>query len=227
MTAARRRTRVRTPASRRQPGARRPARRTPRPAVATRRYQGVSGRYGNPVRSAPRRPDLLWGLADRIVGGIALAVGTVFRAHRAEDIPAEQRRDTAGLAALATAALLAVVTWWPATSHQDAALRSLTADITGVLLQVLPLAGLLVAWRLFRHPHRSRETGRVLRGAVVRLRLRRPAGPGPGHPESLTGQLGAAAEDWLAALDAALWPRQAAPGRPGPDNARMPRGDDQ
>jgi hypothetical protein len=66
-----------------------------------------------------------------------------------------------------------------------------------------------------------------VRGAAVRLRLRRPAGPGPGHPESMTAVLGAAAESWLAAVDAALWPRQAEPGRLGADYSCRPREDDQ
>ncbi|MBO0820635.1 MAG: hypothetical protein J2P26_07260 [Nocardiopsaceae bacterium] len=56
-----------------------------------------------------------------------------------------------------------------------------------------------------------------LRGAAVRLRLSRPAGPGPRHPESMAAALDAAAEAWLACLDALLWPGQAAPGRLGAD----------
>jgi len=121
----------------------------------------------HPAGYPRRRPDPLLGLACRLIGGVALAAGTVFRAHRGDDIPAEQRRDTAGLAALVTAMVLAAVTWWPATSHPVAALRSLTTDIAGALAPALPLAALLVAWRLFRHPHQSRETGRVLAGTFL------------------------------------------------------------
>ena len=66
-----------------------------------------------------------------------------------------------------------------------------------------------------------------LRGAATCLCLCKPAGPGPGHPESMTTELAAAAEDWLTALDATLWPRQAAPGRLGADYSCKPREDDQ
>ncbi|MBO0817530.1 MAG: hypothetical protein J2P30_20570 [Actinobacteria bacterium] len=67
-----------------------------------------------------------------------------------------------------------------------------------------------------------------LRGAAVRVRLRRPAGPGPDHPESMTAELDDAAEALLAWLDVVLWPGQAAPGRLGADyTCRHPKEEDQ
>jgi hypothetical protein len=48
-----------------------------------------------------------------------------------------------------------------------------------------------------------------LRGLAVRLRLRRPCGPGPLHPESMTAELPDADEEMLAFFDCQLWPRQA------------------
>ncbi len=56
-----------------------------------------------------------------------------------------------------------------------------------------------------------------LRGLAVRLRLREPRGPGPRHPESTTVLLDPADEDWLAQLDAELWPADAEDGCLGAD----------
>lgn len=56
-----------------------------------------------------------------------------------------------------------------------------------------------------------------IRGAAARLHLVRPAGPGPYHPESMTVGLAPEDEEWLAALDAALWPDDAGDGRLGAD----------
>lgn len=53
-----------------------------------------------------------------------------------------------------------------------------------------------------------------LRGIAVRLHLRRPTGPGPGHPESLRDGLSPAAGHWLAPLDRHLCPGQASAARP-------------
>lgn len=47
-----------------------------------------------------------------------------------------------------------------------------------------------------------------LRGLAVRLRLRRPNGPGCLHPESMTAELADAEEELLAFLDYQLWPQQ-------------------
>jgi S-DNA-T family DNA segregation ATPase FtsK/SpoIIIE len=91
----------------------------------------------------------------------------MFRAHGGADIPAEQRRDAAGLAALAATVVLAAVTWWPATSRPAAALHNLATGLVGVLSPLLPLLALLVAWRLFRCPHQACDTGRILAGASL------------------------------------------------------------
>jgi len=96
-----------------------------------------------------------------------VAAGTAFRAHGGADIPVEQRRDAGGLAALAAAVVLAAVTWWPATTRPAAALHNLATGLAGVLSPLLPLLALLVAWRLFRHPHQARDTGRILAGASL------------------------------------------------------------
>jgi S-DNA-T family DNA segregation ATPase FtsK/SpoIIIE len=109
-------------------------------------------------------------MSGRVIAGAALAAGTLFRAHTtptAAGVPAEDRRDVAGLAALALAALLAAVTWWPAASQPVTWLAHLAGDLAGVLSAVLPLLAAVVAWRLFRHPAAGGVTGRLMAGLLV------------------------------------------------------------
>jgi S-DNA-T family DNA segregation ATPase FtsK/SpoIIIE len=74
-----------------------------------------------------------------------------------------QRKDAGGTIALLAAAILAAVTWWPQ-RHGPAVL---TRALAGAGAPALPLLAGLVAWRLFRHPHRGHATGRVLGGAAM------------------------------------------------------------
>lgn len=64
-------------------------------------------------------------------------------------------------------------------------------------------------------PRRARERCRRAVWALAAITPRRRTGPGPDHPESVTAGLAEASEQWLAALDALLWPRQARTRRRG------------
>jgi len=67
-----------------------------------------------------------------------------------------------------------------------------------------------------------------LRGLAVRCRLRKPVGPGPGHPEDPgfeSSVLTAEEEDWLGELHAEWFPADAEGPRRHPVDYDLPSGD--
>jgi DNA segregation ATPase FtsK/SpoIIIE, S-DNA-T family len=137
---------------------------TARPAAGAPTPARGTSRPGAPQR---RKPDLITSALGSVYGGVALATGTFARAPRTPDVQVNQRRDKGGLAALIVAVVLAGVTWSPTGPGPLAAVRELTFDVGGGLAGVLPVIALLVAWRLFRHPHRPRRTGQYLSGVAL------------------------------------------------------------
>lgn len=152
-TRSRRPRRAATP-RRRASSPRRPAATTPRPATKPRR----------PRRSGP---DPLTRAALSCFRVVALGAGTVARAPGAQEVPHEHRHDNGGLAAVLVAVVLAAVTWFPEPTQPFVAVDRLVCDIGGGLAWVLPILAAIVAWRLFRHAHRTSRSGQLLSGVAI------------------------------------------------------------
>ena len=144
-------------ASRRGKGRRPPQTRSPSGNAAERRpaQPSQAAQVAKATRAALRL------LALRLMRRSAQAAGTAFRAKGRIEVPAAQRRDSGGLAALCAAAGLAAVTWWAPRVEPVTLLTALARYLTGFLCVVLPVLAVLVAWRLFRYPANLRQAARL------------------------------------------------------------------
>lgn len=154
-------TRKRRPRARQSPR-RRPAARTRAP------YERTTASAPASPAQPPRKPSVdtaaLWGTAGKVAGGLAVAAGTVFRAHGGTQIPDDAFCDRAGLAALTCSVIMAILDW-----SGNSAMAVLPQDVAGILAPVLPVLAGAVAWRLFRSPHRRDVNVRAFTGLAVEL----------------------------------------------------------
>ena len=100
---------------------------------------------------------------------LAGAVGYVFRAYgrSAAELEEEHRRDSAGLALLGLAIVLAAGTWWQSHATVVSVVGQLARGGFGVFALLLPVMTVALAWRILRHPERNQDTGRVVIGATA------------------------------------------------------------
>lgn len=128
--------------------------------------------------------DALWGTAGKVAGGLAVTVGTVFRAHGGTRIPDGGYRDRAGLAALTSGIVLAILAW-----SGNASMEALPQATAGLFAPVLPVFAGTAAWRLFRSPHRTDTNTRILTGLASWLTVAcGTTALAAGQPTPLLGQ---------------------------------------
>jgi S-DNA-T family DNA segregation ATPase FtsK/SpoIIIE len=154
-------------AARKRTTARKPRAKTTarRRSTASRTRSRTPARRRATTRRKPQAQSGLWGMAGKAYSLTARAAGAAVRAHGAPEVAAEKRRDHAGLAALAAAVALAVVTWGAGRNP----LAGLIRDLAGVISPALPPLAAVVAWQMFRHPHRTAVHTRLFTGLAALL----------------------------------------------------------
>jgi len=183
-------TAVKSPAPSRKPGQSSQARSAPKsqkkksnrkPAAKRGTAQGRSA----PGRSAGRRPapgrpprdpvvilvvwtgkmiTAAWMLVAGAVGFAARAIG-----RGARDLDPHHRRDGVGLLTLGAAIVLAAGLWFRMPNAAGRSIRTVALGGFGSLAWVIPVLGLLLAWRFLRHPDRNTETIRATIGWTALL----------------------------------------------------------
>ena len=103
--------------------------------------------------------------------GVAGAVGFAARAigRGARDLDPHHKRDGVGLLTLGAAIVLAAGLWFRMPNAAGRSIRSVAVGGFGSLAWVLPVLGLLLAWRFLRHPDRNTETIRASIGWTALL----------------------------------------------------------
>ncbi|MFC6881051.1 MULTISPECIES: DNA translocase FtsK [Actinomadura] len=158
--------------------ARKPAGQAPRkrPAAGAKGGGGARGGGGRGKGRPPQKPDPIpqailgfFKLLFKLYQLAAVAVGSVFRAygHGARNLDPEHRRDGLGLALLASAIVLASVTWFRPDGVVTIALEKLARGGIGIVAMVLPVLLALLAWRTLRHPEHHEDTGRIVIGMTA------------------------------------------------------------
>jgi DNA segregation ATPase FtsK/SpoIIIE, S-DNA-T family len=111
----------------------------------------------------------------RAISYIYLAIGRGFGSaarllgQSAKDLPAEHRRDGAGLLLLAAAIVTAAVFWFNTSGTLATWLIFLLTGAVGSLDVLLPAVFLISAWRTFRAPAPEGEGARILIGVLFLL----------------------------------------------------------
>ena len=105
-----------------------------------------------------------WMLVAGAVGFAARAVG-----RGARDLDPHHRRDGVGLLTLGAAIVLAAGLWFRMPNAAGRSIRTLAVGGFGSLAWVIPVLGLLLAWRFLRHPDRNTETIRATIGWTALL----------------------------------------------------------
>ncbi|GGO07049.1 hypothetical protein GCM10010116_14060 [Microbispora rosea subsp. aerata] len=98
----------------------------------------------------------MWMLVANSVGMAARALG-----KGARDLDPAHRRDGQGLAVLASAIVLAALTWRDTKTGFAAFVDAVVRGTVGALTWAVPVLLALLAWRLLRHPDQNAETGRM------------------------------------------------------------------
>jgi len=103
--------------------------------------------------------------------GVAGAVGWAARAigRGARDLDPHHRRDGVGLLTLGAAIVLAAGLWFRMPNAAGRSIRTVALGGFGSLAWVIPVLGLLLAWRFLRHPDRNTETIRATIGWTALL----------------------------------------------------------
>ncbi|HEY7014023.1 MAG TPA: DNA translocase FtsK 4TM domain-containing protein, partial [Streptosporangiaceae bacterium] len=103
--------------------------------------------------------------------GVAGAVGFAARAvgRGARDLDPHHRRDGVGLLTLGAAIVLAAGLWFRMPNAAGRSIRTVAVGGFGSLAWVIPVLGLLLAWRFLRHPDRNTETIRATIGWTALL----------------------------------------------------------
>jgi S-DNA-T family DNA segregation ATPase FtsK/SpoIIIE len=105
-----------------------------------------------------------WMLVAGAVGFAARAVG-----RGARDLDPHHRRDGVGLLTLGAAIVLAAGLWFRMPNAAGRSVRTVALGGFGSLAWVIPVLGLLLAWRFLRHPDRNTETIRATIGWTALL----------------------------------------------------------
>ena len=105
-----------------------------------------------------------WMLVAGAVGFAARAVG-----RGARDLDPHHRRDGVGLLTLGAAIVLAAGLWFRMPNAAGRSIRTVALGGFGSLAWVIPVLGLLLAWRFLRHPDRNTETIRATIGWAALL----------------------------------------------------------
>nr|WP_236082033.1 DNA translocase FtsK [Acidipropionibacterium jensenii] len=96
--------------------------------------------------------------------GIAHLVGGAVRRIGRRVVDPERRRDGSGLLLLLITLLVTIAFWFQLPGAFGHLIRVGVSTIFGSLSYALPLFGLVMCWRTFRHPDRNGPTGRQLIG---------------------------------------------------------------
>jgi S-DNA-T family DNA segregation ATPase FtsK/SpoIIIE len=105
-----------------------------------------------------------WMLVAGAVGFAARAIG-----RGARDLDPHHRRDGLGLLTLGAAIVLAAGLWFRMPNAAGRSIRAVALGGFGSLAWVIPVLGLLLAWRFLRHPDRNTETIRATIGWTALL----------------------------------------------------------
>ena len=105
-----------------------------------------------------------WMLVAGSVGFAARAIG-----RGARDLDPHHRRDGVGLLTLGAAIVLAAGLWFRMPNAAGRSIRTVALGGFGSLAWVIPVLGLLLAWRFLRHPDRNTETIRATIGWTALL----------------------------------------------------------
>jgi DNA segregation ATPase FtsK/SpoIIIE, S-DNA-T family len=165
------------PAPGRKPGRGTQARSAPKktPKKSNRKPARGPGRRPAP-RRPPRDPVVIlvvwtgkmiaaaWMLVAGAVGFAARAIG-----RGARDLDPHHRRDGVGLLTLGAAIVLAAGLWFRMPNAAGRSIRTVALGGFGSLAWVIPVLGLLLAWRFLRHPDRNTETIRATIGWTALL----------------------------------------------------------
>ena len=100
-----------------------------------------------------------WMLVAGAVGFAARAIG-----RGARDLDPNHKRDGVGLLTLGAAIVLAAGLWFRMPNAAGRSIRTVAVGGFGSLAWVIPVLGLLLAWRFLRHPDRNTETIRATIG---------------------------------------------------------------
>jgi len=147
-----------------------------KPAAKGRAAQGRSAGGRPAPRRPPRDPVVIlvvwtgkmisaaWMLLAGAVGFAARAIG-----RGARDLDPHHRRDGVGLLTLGAAIVLAAGLWFRMPNAAGRSIRTVALGGFGSLAWVIPVLGLLLAWRFLRHPDRNTETIRATIGWTALL----------------------------------------------------------
>ena len=105
-----------------------------------------------------------WMLVAGAVGFAARAIG-----RGARDLDPHHKRDGLGLLTLGAAIVLAAGLWFRMPNAAGRSIRAVAVGGFGSLAWVIPVLGLLLAWRFLRHPDRNTETIRATIGWTALL----------------------------------------------------------
>ncbi len=157
-------TRVSSPTRSRSSSAKKPSSRGgARSGGSSRKKTSTSPRKGRPATStSPENPvaralRATWAGIAHLVGGGVRRIG-----YRVVD--PDRRRDGSGLLLLLITVLIAAVFWFQMPGPVGHGLRTGVSTIFGSLSYALPLFGVVMCWRIFRHPDRNGPAGRQLIG---------------------------------------------------------------
>ena len=148
-----------------------------KPGTAQGRPAGGRGAKGRSAQGPPPRDPVVilvvwtgkmiaaaWMLVAGAVGFGARAIG-----RGARDLDPHHRRDGLGLLTLGAAIVLAAGLWFRMPNAAGRSIRTVAVGGFGSLAWVIPVLGLLLAWRFLRHPDRNTETIRATIGWTALL----------------------------------------------------------
>ena len=148
-----------------------------KPGTAQGRSAGSRGAKGRPAQGPPPRDPVVilvawtgkmivaaWMLVAGAVGFGARAIG-----RGARDLDPHHKRDGLGLLTLGAAIVLAAGLWFRMPNAAGRSIRTVAVGGFGSLSWVIPVLGLLLAWRFLRHPDRNTETIRATIGWTALL----------------------------------------------------------
>ena len=120
---------------------------------------GVPARIGGGIAAVLRR---LW-------DGIALAVGTLVRklGRDAAALDPQHRRDGLGLLLIALAAVVAAPIWFSTSGWFSTGVADVVNALTGAFDLVVPIALVVMAFRVLRHPDEGPDNGRLAIGGTL------------------------------------------------------------
>ena len=146
---------TRTPSRSRASSSRRPARRSRKGGGVSRVLRATASGIGAAL-------SWLWRGVAALFGGIARRIGS-----GARELDPAHRRDGLGLLLLATAIVVAAVTWVGITGWVAGVVILLVTGTFGALDLIVPLLLGVLAWRWFRHPDAGADTGRITVGGTA------------------------------------------------------------